>query len=126
MRAALNEDRKARTALGAAFKIMKAWNLSEDDEAAILGQSDREALRAWKDEKGPQIGEETILRISYVLGIFKAINILLPDKRIADDWVKRPNKARIFGGGSALDRMTNGDIEDLKVVRQYLDAELHG
>ena len=125
MRAAFNDDRKARMALGTVFNIMKAWDVSEDDEAAILGQPDREALRAWKDERGPPIGEETILRISYVLGIFKAINILLPDSRIADEWVERPNKARIFGGRSALDRMTDGDIEDLKIVRQYLDAELY-
>tara|TARA_Y100000296_G_scaffold84880_1_gene119381 strand:- start:7939 stop:8319 length:381 start_codon:yes stop_codon:yes gene_type:complete len=125
MRAALNDDQKARMALDTVFSIMNAWDVSEDDEAAILGQPDREALRAWKDDRGPQVGDETILRISYVFGIFKAINILLPDNRIADEWVKRPNKAQIFGGRSALDRMTDGDIEDLKVVRQYLDAELY-
>ena len=119
------DEPKAKVGLKAFFNIAKAWRLSEDDEAAILGQPDREVLRAWKDGKGPEAGEETVLRISYVLGIFKAINILLPIPARADAWISKPNKARIFGGRSARDRMTDGDIEDLKANRQYLDAQLY-
>ena len=119
------DDGKARAALDTVFNILKAWGLSEDHEAAVLGQPDRNALRDWKAGKGPELVEETILRISYVLGIFKAINTLLPIPERADAWISKPNKAPIFGGQSALDRMTNGDLEDLKVVRQYLDAELY-
>ena len=119
----MSENVNARGALDTVFNIAKAWGLSEDEEAAILGQPDREALRAWKEESGPEIGEETKLRMSYVLGIFRAINTLLPIPERADAWMRKPNKAPIFGGRSALDRMTDGEIEDLKIVRQYLDAE---
>ncbi len=117
------ENVSARGGLSAVFKIAKAWGLSEDEEAAILGQPDREVLRAWKEESGPEIGKETKLRMSYVLGIFRAINTLLPVPDVADAWMRKPNEAPIFGGRSALDRMTDGQIEDLKIVRQYLDAE---
>lgn len=117
------ENVNAQRALSAVFEISKAWNLSEDEEATILNQPDREALRAWKDESRPEIGEETKLRMSYVLGIFRAINTLLPVPELADAWMRKPNDAPIFGGRSALDRMTDGQIEDLKIVRQYLDAE---
>lgn len=120
----MTDDHQAKVGLKAFFNIAKAWGLSEDDEAAILGQPDREALCAWKDGKGPEVAEETMLRISYVLGIFKAINILLPIRERADAWISKSNTAPIFGGRSARDRMTDGDIEDLKAVRQYLDAEL--
>lgn len=113
----------SRAALDTIFNIAKAWGLNESEEAAILGQPDLEALRAWKKECGPQIGNETILRMSYILGIFRAINTLLPIPERADAWMRKPNKAPLFGGRSALDRMTDGDIEDLKAVRQYLDAE---
>lgn len=119
----MSEDVNARRALDTVFNIAEAWGLSEDEEAAILGQLDREALRAWRDERGPEIGEETKLRISYVLGIFRAINTLLPIPEQADAWMRKSNKAPIFGGRSALDRMTDGEIDDLKIVRQYLDAE---
>lgn len=117
------DERTARMGLKAFFNIAKAWDLSESDEAAVLGQLDRETMRAWKSGKGPEVGQATILRISYVLGIFRAINKLLPRKEVANAWVKKPNKAPIFGGRSALDRMTDGDIEGLQIVRQHLDAE---
>ncbi|MBY6013593.1 MbcA/ParS/Xre antitoxin family protein [Qipengyuania gaetbuli] len=119
----MSENGNARGALDAVFKIARAWGLSEHEEAVILGQPDHEALRAWKDGKGPEIDKETVLRMSYVLGIFRAINTLLPIPERADAWIRKPNKAPIFDGRSALDRMTDGAIEDLKIVRQYLDAE---
>ena len=41
----------------------------------------------------------------------------------ADAWLRRPNDAPLFGGRSALDRMLSGQVSDLFLVRQYLDAE---
>ena len=61
-----------------------------------------------------------------MLGIYKALQILLPDERAADEWVRRPNSAVPFGGRSALERMSSGQVADLYVVRQYLDAQCGG
>ena len=60
-------------------------------------------------------------RISYILGIYKGLQILLP--KTADQWVRKPNRAGIFGGRSALERMASGNVADLYVVRQYIDAQ---
>ena len=65
-------------------------------------------------------------RVSYILGIYKALNILLPNEQAADAWVRCPNTAPLFGGKSALDRMLLGKVSDLYVVRQYLDAQRGG
>ena len=62
-------------------------------------------------------------RLSYLLGIYKSLQILLPDARAADEWIRKPNDAPLFGGRSALERMMTGQVADLYVVRQYLDAE---
>ena len=62
-------------------------------------------------------------RISYILGIYKALQILLPDTGAADNWIRQPNNASFFNGQSALDRMRGGKVADLYVVRQYLDAQ---
>ena len=64
--------------------------------------------------------------VSYMLGIFKVLHILLPDEDAADAWVKKPNTAPIFAGKSALNRMLSGHVSDLYVVRQYLDAQRGG
>jgi len=42
------------------------------------------------------------------------LHILLP--KTADHWVRKSNTAGIFGGRSALDRMTSGNVADLYVV----------
>lgn len=65
-------------------------------------------------------------RISYVLGIYKALQILFPDPVRADAWIKRANSAPLFAGQRALDRLLSGNVSDLFVVRQYLDAQRGG
>lgn len=116
-------------ALRTFFNIAKRWSLTEQEQLKILGLGSRSTLQSWKakaktDHAPVSIGRDVLERISYVLGIYKAINTLLPDERLADTWLRAPNAAPLFGGRSALDRMTAGNVGDLYVVRQYLDAEL--
>jgi hypothetical protein len=76
-----------------------------------------------QDPASAQLSPDTLERISYLLGIYKALQILIPDAAQADEWVRRSNTAALFGGRSALDRMLGGQVSDLYVVRQYLDAQ---
>ena len=117
------EQEKRKVGLEAFFNIAKAWGLTAAEELKILGQEDPAIVEAWRAGEGPPVARDTVERVSYVLGIFRAINTLLPIPERADAWVRKPNKAPIFGGRSALDRMTAGNVSDLYVVRQYLDAE---
>lgn len=110
-------------ALRTFFNLAKTWELSEQEQMKLLGLNSRSTLYAWKAGRVSKVSRDTLERISYLLGIFKAINILLPDTKRADEWIRLPNKAPLFGGRSALDRMTTGNIGDLYVVRQYLDAQ---
>lgn len=81
-------------------------------------------LGQWKESPSPQLPGDMVERISCLLGIFKAINTLLPEEGRADEWLRAPNSAPLFAGGSALDRMMRGKVSDLKRVREYLDAQL--
>lgn len=110
-------------ALRTFFNLAKTWELSEQEQMRLLGLNSRSTLHAWKGGRVSKISRDTLERISYVLGIFKAINILLPDAKRADEWIRLPNKAPLFGGRSALERMTTGNVGDLYIVRQYLDAQ---
>jgi len=111
------------TALTAFFNITAAWELSADDERLLLGLPPRSTFFKWKSERSAKLGADTLERISYVMGIYKALHILLPTAEAADAWVKKPNTAAAFGGKSALDRMRGGRVLDLADVRRYLDAE---
>jgi hypothetical protein len=90
----------------------------------LLGVTARSTFFKWKrDAETTEIPKDTLERISYILGIFTALQILLPDQKASDAWIKRPNNAQPFAGRSALDRMLSGQVADLFLVRQYLDAQ---
>ncbi len=113
-------------ALRTFFSIAEVWRLSVEEQMALLGQTARSTYFKWKKNPNTVLPKDTLERISYILGIYKALQLLLPDEQAADEWVKRPNAAPLFAGGSALDRMLSGQVADLFVVRQYLDAQRGG
>lgn len=109
------------------FNIANRWGLSTDEQMVLLGSPGRSTLFKWKaNPAAADPRRDTLERVSYVLGIYKALQILLPEPAAADAWVRKPNGAPLFGGKSALDRMLGGNVGDLMVVRQYLDAQRGG
>jgi hypothetical protein len=121
-------DRKGLSgpALRTFFRIADLWNLSVEEQMTLLGVTARSTFFKWKKDPNTVLPKDTLERISYILGVYKALHILLPDEKAADEWVKRPNNASLFGGRSALERMLSGHVADLYVVRQYLDAQRGG
>ncbi len=113
-------------ALRAFFRIAALWDLSVEEQMTLLGLTTRSTFFNWQKKPDVALPRDTLERISYVLGIYKALQILLPEDRAADGWIRRPNAAPPFGGRSALDRMLSGQVADLYTVRQYLDAERGG
>ena len=113
--------------LRAFFNIARDWGLSGDEQMVLLGSPGRSTCFKWKaSPEAAKLKRDTLERLSYILGIYKALQILLPDTTAADAWVKKPNTAPLFGGQSALDRMLGGNVADLMVVRQYLDVQRGG
>ncbi len=113
-------------ALRTFFRIADAWKLKPEQARRLLGQPARSTFFQWKQAGEGQLSRDTLERISYVLGIYKALQILLPDEEAADAWVRKPNSAPFLNGQSALERMLSGNVADLYVVRQYLDAQRGG
>jgi Antitoxin Xre/MbcA/ParS C-terminal toxin-binding domain len=92
----------------------------------LLGSPPRSSFYRWKQGKEAALSQDTLERVSYILGIYSALQVLLPRPDAADSWIRKPNTAPLFGGGSALDRMMSGQVGDLFLVRQYLDAQRGG
>ena len=117
----------AAAGLRAFFNIARVWGLSAEEQMVLLGSPSRSTFFKWKSApETADLRRDTLERLSYILGIYKALQILLPDASAADAWIKKPNAASLFGGRSALDRMLGGNIGDLLAVRQYLDARRGG
>jgi len=109
--------------LRAFAKIAELWHLSIPEQLVLLGITSRSTYFKWRKEPHPKLPRDTLERLSYLLGIYKALQLLLPETHAADEWVRRPNDAPLFGGKSALERMLSGNVADLYIVRQYLDAQ---
>ena len=121
--AAVSPQQMAAAGLRAFAGIASAWSLSVDEQLALLGQPPRSTYFTWRKHPDRAVlPRDTLERLSNILGIYKSLQILLPDSAAADDWVRRPNQAPPFGGRSALQRMLAGNVSDLNLVRRYLDG----
>lgn len=102
------------------FRIMEAWGVTDTQARVLLGEPSRATFYKYKKGAGGPLGRDTLERISCVLGIYKALQLLFPDSSQADAWMRKPNDA--FGGRSALDHALGGQVVDLADVRRYLDT----
>jgi len=119
----IGPERLGAAGLRAFARIAQAWGLSVDEQLCLLGQPPRSTFFAWRKQPDKAaLPRDTLERLSNLLGIYKSLQILLPDSAAADAWVREPNSAPPFGGRSALDRMLAGNVSDLNLVRRYLDG----
>jgi hypothetical protein len=106
--------------LKAFFKIMDTWEVKPQEAIILLGHPARSTFFKWKRGSVDNVPYDAVKRISYILGIYKALQILFTENARADSWVRKPSKD--FGGQSALERMLGGDVTDLAYIREYLDS----
>jgi hypothetical protein len=116
-------ERMGAAGLRSFFRVAEHWRLSVDEQITLLGSPARSTYYRWRKEGAESLPRDVLERLSYVLGIWKALQILLPDEVSADAWIRKPNEASPFGGRSALDRLLSGNVADLYEVRRYLDAQ---
>lgn len=115
----------AAAGLRAFARLAQAWELSIEEQLVLLGDPARSTYFAWrKAPDAARLPRDTLERLSYLLGIYKSLQILLPEAEAADGWIRRPNAA--FNGQTALQRMLAGNVADLMAVRQHLDAARGG
>jgi hypothetical protein len=125
---AAREERKrlSPSALKAFFNIVELWHVRDEEARRLLGGvSNGPYYEMKKTPEGRVLDADKLLRISYLIGIFKALNIL-HSEALADDWVRLPNTNRIFSGMTPLAYMTKGGVPAMQTVRRLLDARREG
>lgn len=113
----------ASDGLAAFFGLAEVWGLTTDQQITLLGSPARSTFFKWKKDGG-LMSSDTAERISHLLSIYKALQILFPQAVRADAWLERPH--RFFGNRAALDVMLGGKLADIIQVRDYLDAQRGG
>lgn len=122
-----NEEKVGRAAFQAFLSISEKWKLTAEQQRVLLGDIPKSTYHLWKSQvlkaQNIKLAKDTLERISYILGIYKSLNILLSNPQAVNDWIHKPNDATLFGGKAALDKMLAGNVIDLADVRRFLDAE---
>ena len=118
-------ERLSESALKAFFNIAARWQIRDEDARALLGGVSNGPYYQMKKNPDRVLDTDTLVRISYLIGIFKALHILHSEP-IADEWVRLPNANRIFGGKSPLAYMRAGGLPAIEIVRRLLDARRGG
>ena len=123
-----NSAERARLSGGAAaafFNIIETWKIRDADARALLGGVSNGGFYALKSGQGKTLDEDRLRRISYLIGIFKALNIL-HGQDLADRWMQLPNSNRIFGGSTPLAYLVRGGMPAFQTLRHLLDARRGG
>ena len=118
-------ERLSRSALKGFFKLAQAWSVRDEDARELLGGLSSSAFYEWKKNPDRVLEVDRITRISYLIGIYKALHILYGDK-LADEWVSLPNSNAIFSGQTPLAYMQAGGLLGMQTVRKLLDARRGG
>ncbi len=118
-------ERLSTSALKAFFNLINRWGIRDAEARSLLGGISNGPYHNWKKRPERLLDADVLTRISYLIGIFKALNILYGEK-LADEWVQLPNSNRIFGGGTPLDYMVRGGVPAMQIVRRLLDARRGG
>jgi hypothetical protein len=118
--------RLSGSSLAAFFKMMELWKVRDEDAKLLLGGvSNGTFYEMKKNPKEKVLDVDQMYRISYLLGIFKAINIL-HGQELADRWAQIPNKGPLFNGLKPLQYMIDGGPSALQAVRRFLEGQIQG
>ena len=118
-------ERLSASALKAFFNLVERWGVRDEDARALLGGVSNGPYYQWKKDPERLLDVDVLTRISYLIGIFKALNILY-GATLADEWVKLSNQNSIFGGRTPLEYMIRGGMPAMQTVRRLLDARRGG
>jgi len=120
-----NQERLSQSAIRAFFKIAQAWQLRDDSARLLLGGVSNGFFYQLKKGQKKTLDQDKLTRISLLLGIFKALNILYSPK-LADSWISLANSNPIFHGEAPLAYTVKGGVPALVRIRQLLDARRGG
>ena len=120
-----DRDRLSGPALRAFFNLMARWKVRDEDARALLGGVSNGPFYEMKRHPDRVLEADRLTRVSYLIGIFKALHIL-HSRSLADEWVHLPNSNPVFAGQTPLAYMIRGGLPAMQTVRRLVDARRAG
>ena len=117
---AATRARLSPSAISAFFAIIEKWQLRNEAAMALLGGASHGRYYELKKHRKGLLSQDELTRISLLIGIFKALNILF-SQRLANQWTSRPNSNPMFNNAAPLELLVRGGVPGMMGVRRLLD-----
>lgn len=101
--------------------LVKRFDFKEKEALILMGDMPRSTYTTGIKNKSINLDRDKKERVSYLLGIYKALRILFDDSSQALSWIKRENSLPPFNGKTPKEYMLEGSIVRLAEVRKFLD-----
>lgn len=113
--------KKTAVALKAVCYCMAQWECSELEQQQLLDLEPSSFRRLLSGDHA-EMTAETLLRISYLMGIGRALHTLYPTEERAAQRIRLATTDEPFAGQSPLALMLTGSLEGLALTRKYFDG----
>ncbi len=104
-----------------ALKLAGFWRLSQDNLAGLLGfgPGDTAHAGALLTGRAELHGRDVRDRIAHLFRIRESLHSLFRDLEVENEWLREPHE--LLEGKSPMSLMVGGSMEDLLLVREYVD-----
>lgn len=102
-------------------KIIEKFHLTESEAMTLMGDIPRSSYYNGIKKHEGRLTRDQKERISFLLGIYKALRILFIDSAQGMSWINRKNTLPPFNGLTPKEYMLRGSVIHLADVRRFLD-----
>ena len=104
------------------LRLLEDWQLEKNDAASLLGFEDSELDYVSDVQSGYELLErqDAKPRIANLLYIRKSLWIFFQDLEVENDWLREPQE--MLDERMPLSLLKSGSMEDLQLLREYVDA----
>lgn len=109
------------TAWRALENLIIKFRFTQQEGQTIMGDMPTSSYYKGLKEHSVRLNRDQRERISFLLGIYKALRILFIDSEQAMTWINRPNTLPPFLGRTPREYIMEGSLVRLAEVRRFLD-----
>ncbi len=116
------EPRRVSGPIQFVLKLLDGWRLTKEDAVVLLGygESDSDFVRAVLEGKATLRARDVRDRIAHLFQIRKTLSTLFRDLDVENEWLRDPQF--LLEGQQPLELLLGGPMENLLLVKEYVDA----
>ena len=121
-----DEKTRGHVALKGFFGICREWDCTQKEMMQLLGGVSRSTLAKYETLPHVTLSQDTLERISYILGIYESLRIMYPTAERTNHRMRLETSEVPFAGTSVLDFMARGSLKHLMEAQHYFDSKRVG